>query len=404
MWHKIILAVFSFALVSSAFADVVCGKVTLKNGKAKFSTQTLATTTCPKGFTLILDTSKVAVTVTGPTGLQGATGLQGTTGPQGITGSDGVDGQLRVYGDGSAGASVQASNVTLALDNLQFTDFTVNAGATLTVQSGTVIRCTGTFTNNGTINVQVFAVGSNSNLLGQLATTVEPAYRGVHPGIARSSAGDAEFGDSTSGRVGGDAGAGIGNSNRISVRSLLVPGPVGGGGGGAHKNGLGGTGGRTFSVLCAGGVIDNGTIKANGSTSGFAGGGGGGGGLVVLASKTSVSVGSSAIIEAKGANGTSASASVGTAGGGGGGGLIDLLAPSISVATPGNLSVAGGTAGSAVTVTINPRSGGGGGGGSIGNGGGGATVDTNGTATSQPAGPGTVGLILTDLVDPTALL
>lgn len=48
-------------------------------------------------------------------------------------------------------------------NNFQFTDFSVAAGVTLTVPSGTVIRCTGTFTNNGTIVVNTGAPGGSAD-------------------------------------------------------------------------------------------------------------------------------------------------------------------------------------------------------------------------------------------------
>ena len=86
----------------------------------------------------------------GPAGAAGAAGAMGAMGNEGAMGTAGADGQLRIYGDGSAGAkTVNAAenwNTTPAnAVNLQFTDFTVNAGNTLTVDSGMVIRCSGTF-------------------------------------------------------------------------------------------------------------------------------------------------------------------------------------------------------------------------------------------------------------------
>lgn len=48
-----------------------------------------------------------------------------------------------VYGNGSAGTRMIAVNTVLADANQQYTSLTVDAGVTLTVASGTVIRCTG---------------------------------------------------------------------------------------------------------------------------------------------------------------------------------------------------------------------------------------------------------------------
>jgi hypothetical protein len=55
-----------------------------------------------------------------------------------VNGSDGADGQLRIYGDGTAGAVTITADTDWtatppANDNVQFTDFTVAAGATLAV-------------------------------------------------------------------------------------------------------------------------------------------------------------------------------------------------------------------------------------------------------------------------------
>src|SRR5262245_37476721 len=92
----------------------------------------------------------------------GEFGAAGTPGTPGTPGAAGADGQLRIYGNGSAGARAIATDEDWTLtpvDDPQFTDFTVNAGVTLTVPSGTVIRGTGTFTNNGKIVVARFAAG-----------------------------------------------------------------------------------------------------------------------------------------------------------------------------------------------------------------------------------------------------
>src|SRR5262245_20807699 len=58
-------------------------------------------------------------------------------GALGPPGTDGADGQLRIYGDGSAGAKTVAADEAWAGDaaptNPQFTDVTIDAAATLTV-------------------------------------------------------------------------------------------------------------------------------------------------------------------------------------------------------------------------------------------------------------------------------
>jgi hypothetical protein len=105
---------------------------------------------------------------TGPQGPQGDPGPQGPQGVQGIQGIQGIAGDLRVYGDGTAGERNVTANATLEDVNLQYTNFRVASGVVLTVPSGTVIRCTGTFTNDGTILVDTFSrggfgIGDDSN-------------------------------------------------------------------------------------------------------------------------------------------------------------------------------------------------------------------------------------------------
>src|SRR5205814_1524835 len=94
---------------------------------------------------------------TGPTGSpgpQGDTGPRGDTGPQGPQGTPGM---LGVYGTGSDGVLDITSDIdwhaTPPTGSLQFTSITVEAGHTLTVPAGLVLRATGNVTINGTIKV-----------------------------------------------------------------------------------------------------------------------------------------------------------------------------------------------------------------------------------------------------------
>jgi hypothetical protein len=91
------------------------------------------------------------------------TGPKGATGPAGPTGPSGVDGQLRIYGDGSGGAKTVAANETLSDPVAMYTDVVINSGVTFTVPSGTVIRCTGSFVNNGTLLIQSGAPGGDAD-------------------------------------------------------------------------------------------------------------------------------------------------------------------------------------------------------------------------------------------------
>jgi hypothetical protein len=68
-----------------------------------------------------------------------------------------------IYGDGSAGPRIVSSDASLDDDvNRQYSQLTIESGATLTVPSGTVIRVSGSFTNNGTIVVGTGARGAAS--------------------------------------------------------------------------------------------------------------------------------------------------------------------------------------------------------------------------------------------------
>jgi hypothetical protein len=339
------------------------------------------------------------VVIEGPPGLNG---LNGQTGPAGPAGPAGADGQLRIYGDGSAGAFTVTSSDTLnnlltaagnSQGNLQFTNFTVNGGQTLTVPSGTKIRCTGTFINNGAIVVSGFSTTSGSS---QLGSGPQAAASGASFFGHQSRQGDqGALGTAVRGGQGGQ-GASV-----TAFQPVLNYDRVGGGSGAAGFSAPGGIGGGTLMVLAQNSAINNGAIVANGGT-GDAGAGGGGGGFVTLASAGSVVNGAAASIQANGAAGTPSDPFDGV-GAPGGGGLIQLLAPTVT--NSGSTSVFAGTLaapGAAGSVNnANGRVGGGGGGGSVGRGGfGGDVTDTNSPLPATSALPG---IVITSTQNPTAL-
>jgi len=314
-----------------------------------------------------------------------ALGLNGPTGPPG------ADGQLRIYGDGSAGARTVAADETLADVNLQYTDFAVAPGVTLTVPSGTVIRCSGAFTNEGTIVVEPGARGARrASRSGEIDSTLQEP----HPGVSPAAAASGEFGPTGIFYFGGFAGAGL---DETVARQLLRPGSFGGGGGGTGTF-SGGDGGGSFTVLADGDLMNQGMVQADG-TGGSTGGGGGGGGVVVLASRQTVTNAGS--VMARGGNG-GPSGSAYAPGGGGGGGIVHLIAPAVD--DSGSQDAAGGAAG---TIDGAPlagilRFGGGGGGGGGGDGGSGGSVSSSGTMVLE-AGAGIPGHMFGSAVDPTAL-
>jgi hypothetical protein len=278
--------------------------------------------------------------------------------------------------------------------NLQFTDFTVNNGITLTVPSGTVIRCSGTFTNNGTIDVATGSVGSNRGGGGGVdASTQGLAEAVAHPGVTRRSAGNGEIGDNNNQQSAGFGGPGL---DRLQARLILMPGVNGGGGGGRGLSGSGSAGGGTIVVLARTGIVNTGNIFASGAS---AGGGGGGGGIVILASMTSINHAGGFIncLGGDGANSTSTEAACG----GGGGGIIHFLAPAITSA--GVTNTASGIGGFTSTLVSGARrAGGAGGGGCGGDGGTGSNITDMAGNQGGPSSP-SGGYIFSTTVDPTSL-
>ena len=359
--------------VAPAAADVKCVRATNKvvNGKVVTSlSQVTRSSTCKKGE------------------------VKALTGPRGQTGPAGADGQLRIYGDGSDGAKSVATNQTLSDPAPMYTDVVIESGMTWTVPSGAVIRCTGTFQNNGTIVVQTGAPGGE--VVGTDTSSLTLAYSPPHAGISARAAASGEFGDGTQSRTGGRGGIGL---SLFQASMLRYPGAFAGGGG-AGGSTEGGSGGGGLVILCNGGISNAGVIRANGEN-GSIGAGGGGGGVIILASRTSVVSVSGSTIQANGGSGGNSGSVTGPSGGGGGG-VILLISPSVNT-TGATVSVTEGAGGSdsGNPVNLTPRSGGHGGGASAGSGGQGGSV--LGTSVSFDALPGTEGLSIFTLEDPTSL-
>ncbi len=307
-----------------------------------------------------------------------------------------------IFGDGSAGARTISTDEDWSVTyptNLQFTDFTVSAGRTLTVPSGATIRCRGVFTNNGMIRVLNGAQGG-SNRGGDTGDLV-PYNSPPEAGIALGAAVNGDVGNNAGIRLQGDGGLGVGS---LQARQILDPGPKAGGGGGTILNTVGTKGGGSLRVLARGAILNavGASISAEGETSvGISGRGGAGGGVVILASRESVT-NNGTISVAGSAGGNS---SIDTApGGGGGGGFVHLLAPTINQGGGSTVTVAGGAAGTVVgMVTQNFRSGGGGGGACRGDGGDGGFVPAGATVTPGAAQAGQPGEVLLSQLDPTTV-
>lgn len=282
------------------------------------------------------------------------------------TSPGGAAGPVSLYGNGSQGdvvvtASVQLATLIPSLD-FAFRNLTVDPGVTLTVASGTVIRCTGTLTVNGTIIVEAGTLGSFAG---------GPAGSDPGAGLSRSPA---QNGLGNPDGVGGEGGYGL---TYYQAAAIYHTGPFGGGGGGGSAlSGAGGAGGGAFTALSRGAVSIAGGIYADGEAGRDPAGGGGAGGIVILASGTSINVaGVVAVRGGKGGDAAVANASQTCgAGGGGGGGIVHLVSPTISVG--GSLLIGFGLRGfgpSMTFIVVPNRYGGGGGGACGGDGGRGGT-------------------------------
>jgi hypothetical protein len=420
MKNKLSLPIYLFALLFSletgSFADTVCLKAQVKAGKVSLSKKVVKTNRCPKGFLSIVDTSSLVGPqgAPGPTGLAGLQGLSGPTGSVGPTGSaglqgasgptgaagaagaEGADGSLRIYGDGSAGALNVTSSITLPGTNHQYTNISIASGVTLTVPSGTVLRCSGTFTNSGTLAVSSSG-GFGTIEVSSTAATGAPTLRVPGYGVALGPAGAGEFGSNTINLFGGGPASGLSAGQASAIR-YPPPASCGSGAGGGFFGATGGSSGGAVVVLCRNNILINpsGIITANG-LNGSGGSGGGAGGIVILASKTNIT--NSGTISVNGGNGGS-STQEGAAGGGGGGGIIHLIAPTVFSAGSLNRS-GGGTGLTTVPPANSPRFGGGAGGSCGGSGGFGFSVSTSNVQNLGQNGQ--LGHALTTSADPTSL-
>lgn len=287
-----------------------------------------------------------------------------------------------IYGDGSSGELSVSEDFDLPAGTHLFSSITINGGATLNVASGTILRSTSTFVNNGTISVKGYAFGgSRLNFSGTTASAIGQTRPGA--GLAPTSAPIGDFGDNTGILKGARTTPGFLFSYNTIV--IFPTGPLGGGGGAfggtdpeaSFPASGGGDGGGVLSVFSQEELINNGFIYATGGDGGGPGAGGGGGGIVNLASGKSIA--SDGTVDVSGGDGTDGGVNAG-AGGGGGGGLINFVAPIIS--STGTTVISGGSGGSEVGaggVSDSPRIGGGGGGASAGGGGEGASVYADGS-------------------------
>ncbi|HNZ02783.1 MAG TPA: hypothetical protein PLY68_09840 [Myxococcota bacterium] len=275
-----------------------------------------------------------------------------------------------VFGSGESGQlNITTPTVWNATDaarvTAQYSSITISSS--LSVPSGTMLRCSGNFTLTSTGSITVRS--------GYDGITFDPMN--AAPGLALSTA--------------------SGSNGLISLklpateaaqimRAPALSGTSGALGSGVITGGFGG-GGLTIRakgiVSIAGSIIADGAAGATGVQG--AGGGGGSGGFVILMSKTSIS--NTGAIAARGGNGGAATQSSGgllrSGGAGGGGGIVHMVAPAI---TAGTVHLNGGTAGANAAGGASSLDGKGGGG--LGGNGGNPGLD------GGSSGPGEAGLQL----------
>ncbi|WKZ57686.1 MAG: hypothetical protein QY326_03200 [Bdellovibrionota bacterium] len=200
-----ILLVMGFLVSSSAaYADKLCIRKKIRSSDTAFAKKfrKISSGSCPRGFKELIDTSSFP-------------------GDAGADGADGQAGELRIYGNGARGALSVSGATALTGANHQFTDITINPGAVFTVPSGAVLRCTGTFTNNGTITVTRFAAGASR--LGASNSDIELSASSAHPGSTACPAGSGAFGTNADTVLGAPEGCGL---NQVSAANILDPGPA----------------------------------------------------------------------------------------------------------------------------------------------------------------------------------
>lgn len=272
--------------------------------------------------------------------------------------------QADLFGSGTTNLRVSAGRTKAIGGHEQnYNNCTIAAGATLTMPSGSILRCNGDFINNGFVTVGEMSRGG-SRVITDLSTyEIEGSSAGTSIGgfVARHGA----VASTTTDTV---RGASVGATS-FPASALFFPGQIGGGGGGAglarttatSAATYAGNGGGVAVILVRGNFENSGVIAANGGDSLVAGGGGGGGGFLVIGVKGELV--NTATISARGGAGgaggvdESAAPSFAVGGGGGGtGGFIHYVAGSLSVGdgvtdvTGGPGGVASGNASGSVAI------------------------------------------------------
>ena len=182
-------------------------------------------------------------------------------------------------GDGSDGDFAPESNVTISGEK-NYTSVFIPAGVTVTVDGYALIKCQGSFVNNGTITAN--GTGAKGGSFSRdLPDSTEPG----EPGLAGSGGAGSQM-PGYSGHY--YNGAIVSENVALAITNGLRGCAYGAGGGygGAYNGGVGGNGGGAISIVTK--MLRNtGIISSNGadgtSRTNTRGGGGGGGSVMIIA-------------------------------------------------------------------------------------------------------------------------
>lgn len=253
---------------------------------------------------------------------------------------------IKIFGgSGDQGVYSLSGTATFDQGEYYFSSFTVQAGATLTIDKSAKILVSGNVNIAGTITV-TSAVDGGSNYATQ----------------AQGNLG---------GMSGAGPGAGNGSGAGPTYNYVLVPHGSGGGTGFTNNSassssapGSGGRGGGGLTIEAGGSISIAGNVNARGGNGGNAtvfngtalvsGGGGGSGGLILLKSLLSVTISSTATVDVRGGNGGNGDNG---AGGGGGGGQLVLVSPNNNT-TGATVLLSGGIRGASTNTNLGGGSGG----------------------------------------------
>ncbi|BAZ39388.1 hypothetical protein NIES4101_53410 [Calothrix sp. NIES-4101] len=271
---------------------------------------------------------------------------------------------IKVFGGSGDEGDYNLASGSATLDRgfYYYRNFTVAAGATLTISPFARIFCSGTVSIAGTVNISQFSSGGTS-----FSTQVIGNIGGLPGSGPGGGSGSSPTGGQAYNYAATPYGSG-GGSGFLSITS----------GSGAIAPGGRGNGG--IWIEAAGAVSVSGAINARGENGGVgsvsgvgssSGGGGGSGGLVLISSLTSITLTGAASIDVRGGNGGNGVGN-GDGGGGGGGGQVVLISPTIT--TTATIQLTGGSKG----TTAGTGSVGGGSGGGFGGAGGGQSAGSNG--------------------------